>query len=118
MTNNNRSQRLVKVCCMAALLFSTAFSASVQATPLEQGKQLFEKRCATCHALPDSSAFTWNQWIDIMVAMSHMAGLDDGERALILQYLLSTHIAYDGKHTPANKFLISTIPPVNKTGRP
>ncbi len=74
-----------------AILYGMSAAATTE--PLERGKLLFEQRCGTCHKLPDPQQKPWTEWLNIMVAMGHMADLNDTERALILQYLLAHDIA-------------------------
>jgi mono/diheme cytochrome c family protein len=76
---------------LSALSFS--FSASANEFNFDDGRKLYEERCSSCHELPKPASKSWEEWIHIMVAMTHMAQLNEEERSLILQYLMSQYLA-------------------------
>ncbi|MGH1486890.1 MAG: hypothetical protein ACRBCI_11760 [Cellvibrionaceae bacterium] len=80
----------LKAVCVS---FSLLFSSALMADSVSEGRDLFAQRCSSCHELPEPVSKSWVEWVNIMVAMSHMAQLDQEERSLILQYLLSYYIA-------------------------
>ena len=63
------------------------------ATADEQGQQLFESRCATCHQLPEPAMLKPKQWRLVLMTMqkrmqqSHLPPLNEDEFALVLKYL-------------------------------
>lgn len=70
------------------------FVSNVQAqADVEQGKQLFESRCALCHQLPEPSMLKQDQWRRSLLTMqkrmqsSGMAPLSETEFQQMLAYL-------------------------------
>ena len=53
-------------------------------------RHLFHQRCTRCHALHRPTEFTANQWPSILKIMTVRAGLSEGKKALIVQYM-QTH---------------------------
>ena len=93
-------QKKVLFCIVCSLLLTSLngcshkkSAVSAKFDSLSRGQMLFEKHCETCHKLPDPHAHSWDEWINIMVAMAHNAKLNDVERALILQYLITYGVA-------------------------
>lgn len=81
------------VCVLWVNIGSLSSTVHADTFMVSEGQALFEQVCSTCHELPDPNSKSWAEWIEIMVAMGHMANLSDVERSLILQYLISTYIA-------------------------
>lgn len=68
--------------------------ASAEETPkvlsdLEEGKSLYENRCAKCHDLYEPKDFTAEQWKPIMVKMQIKAKIDNAQTASIYNYIVS-----------------------------
>ncbi len=62
--------------------------ASASEATIMKGKQLFEGKCATCHALPAPTSHTaeeWPEWVKKMAPQAKISG--DDEKA-VLHYLL------------------------------
>lgn len=62
--------------------------ASASEATMMKGKQLFESKCATCHALPAPASHTaeeWPEWVKKMAPQAKISG--DDEKA-VLHYLL------------------------------
>lgn len=62
--------------------------ASASEASMLKGKQLFEAKCGTCHALPaptSHSAEEWPKWVKSMAPQAKISG--DDEKA-VLHYLL------------------------------
>ena len=59
----------------------------------EQGKQLFEVRCATCHQLPEPAMLKPKQWRLVLMTMQKrmqqngLPPLSEAEFTLVLNYL-------------------------------
>ncbi len=53
-------------------------------------RHLFHQRCTRCHALHRPTEFTANQWPSILRIMTVRAGLSEGRKALIVQFM-QTH---------------------------
>ena len=64
-------------------VFSNAWSAS------STGQELFEKRCAACHKLPDPSVEPAVGWEQQLEAMGALARLKKGQKEELLAYLQS-----------------------------
>ena len=52
------------------------------------GEKMFYERCTVCHGPRDVGAFTQLQWKAITPSMFPRAGLDDGEQALVMDFLM------------------------------
>lgn len=52
------------------------------------GEKMFFERCTVCHAPREVTHYTQQQWKGIVPSMFERAGLDDGERALVMDYLM------------------------------
>ncbi|MCI5095023.1 MAG: molybdopterin-dependent oxidoreductase [Rhodobacteraceae bacterium] len=52
------------------------------------GEKVFFERCTVCHAPREVTHYTQQQWKGIVPSMFERAGLDDGERALVMDYLM------------------------------
>ncbi len=55
---------------------------------MEPGEQIFYERCTVCHGPREVSHFTQQQWKGITPSMFPRAGLDENERALVMDYLM------------------------------
>ncbi|WP_120498901.1 molybdopterin-dependent oxidoreductase [Kiloniella sp. EL199] len=53
-----------------------------------QGEKIFYERCTVCHGPREPSHFTKLQWKGITPSMFPRAGLDDIEKALVMEYLM------------------------------
>ncbi|WP_234187924.1 molybdopterin-dependent oxidoreductase [Shinella sp. NM-101] len=56
---------------------------------MSPGEKLFYERCTVCHGPRDVGAFTQLQWKAITPSMFPRAGLDDDEKAIVMDFLLS-----------------------------
>ena len=52
------------------------------------GEKIFYQRCTVCHGPRDPAQFTPKQWQGITQSMFPRAGLDDGERKLVMDFLI------------------------------
>jgi trimethylamine-N-oxide reductase (cytochrome c) len=52
------------------------------------GEKMFFERCTVCHAPREVTHYTQQQWKGIVPSMFERAGLDDDERALVMDYLM------------------------------
>lgn len=52
------------------------------------GEKMFFERCTVCHAPREVTHYTQQQWKGIVPSMFERAGLDDGERELVMDYLM------------------------------
>ncbi|PIE09087.1 MAG: trimethylamine-N-oxide reductase [Rhodobacterales bacterium] len=52
------------------------------------GEKMFFERCTVCHAPREVTHYTQQQWKGIVPSMFERAGLDDSERALVMDYLM------------------------------
>jgi len=55
---------------------------------MEPGEKMFYERCTVCHGPRDPGGFTQLQWKGILPSMFPRAGLDDGEIALVTDFLM------------------------------
>tara|TARA_R110002167_G_scaffold22811_6_gene81412 strand:- start:2401 stop:5058 length:2658 start_codon:yes stop_codon:yes gene_type:complete len=55
---------------------------------LSPGEKIFYQRCTVCHGPKDPTHFTQLQWKGITQSMFPRAGLNEGERNLVLDFLL------------------------------
>lgn len=55
---------------------------------LSPGEKIFYQRCTVCHGPRDPGQFNSTQWLGITQSMFPRAGLDEGERKLVLDFLL------------------------------
>jgi mono/diheme cytochrome c family protein len=77
-------------CRLALLLIgfiSGLFASNSWAMPT--GQEVFTKKCATCHDLPNPSSSPTEGWVEIMEMMAPMAGLSDAEKSAVIEYLQS-----------------------------
>ncbi|PLC53012.1 trimethylamine-N-oxide reductase [Pollutimonas nitritireducens] len=54
---------------------------------MSPGEKLFYGRCTLCHVAREPGDYTMSQWMGITQSMFPRAGLDDGERKLVLEFL-------------------------------
>jgi trimethylamine-N-oxide reductase (cytochrome c) len=54
---------------------------------LEAGRALFIERCSMCHEAPAVTSNTPEEWEVEVSRMYERAGLDEGQRGLVLRYL-------------------------------
>ena len=54
---------------------------------LAQGKTLFETKCAQCHLLPDTNAYTKVEWMPILNSMQIQANITIQEKDLVYDYV-------------------------------
>lgn len=55
---------------------------------LSPGEKIFYQRCTVCHSPKEPSHFTQLQWRGITQSMFPRAGLNEGERDLVMEFLL------------------------------
>ena len=72
-----------------------ALTASLYAD-MTPGEKMFFERCTVCHAPREVTHYTQQQWKGIVPSMFERAGLDDGERELVMDYLMEN--AADATH--------------------
>lgn len=53
------------------------------------GEKMFFERCTVCHAPREVTHYTQQQWKGIVPSMFERAGLDESERALVMDYLMA-----------------------------
>lgn len=78
------------ISCVSALYLPTQNDAVSQNTPLEklkQGRELYIKRCGSCHNLYLPSSYTSKAWKPIMDKMQKPARIVDSQKELIIAYL-------------------------------
>jgi mono/diheme cytochrome c family protein len=63
---------------------------------LEQGRQLFLANCHRCHAYPDRTAYTAEEWPSLVRRMGRKARLSDAEAMLVLRFVLTDREAGSG----------------------
>jgi len=76
--------------CVSALYVPTKKDAISQNTSLEklqQGRELYIKRCGSCHNLYLPSGYTSKAWKPIIDKMQKRAHIDDSQKELIATYL-------------------------------
>lgn len=65
--------------------------AQKQATPIEDGKALFEKKCGSCHGIKKATGQKKNktEWADTVMRMKNKNGapVNDDEAKIIIDYL-------------------------------
>lgn len=76
-----------------ALLAAAGSRASKEA--LEQGRNLYTKRCTECHELELLDSRSVSAWRDAVASMSRRANLDSAEQAKIVTYLSVAQSAMD-----------------------
>ncbi|WP_347309663.1 molybdopterin-dependent oxidoreductase [Defluviimonas sp. SAOS-178_SWC] len=52
------------------------------------GEKMFFERCTVCHAPREVTHYTQQQWKGITPSMFERAGLDESEKALVMEYLM------------------------------
>lgn len=55
---------------------------------MEPGEKMFYERCTVCHGPRDPAGFTRQQWNGILPSMFDRAGLDEGERKMVTDFLM------------------------------
>lgn len=76
--------------CVSALYLPTQLDADarhVTLKSLQDGRTLYQQRCASCHNLYLPSAYTRREWTPILDRMQKPANIDDEQKALIAGYL-------------------------------
>ena len=53
----------------------------------DSGKEVLEKKCATCHVQPDPHNLTAAMWVDSLKSMARLADLNAQEKEAVLKYL-------------------------------
>lgn len=61
----------------------------VEGSKLEQGRQLFVRRCIECHTLPAIWKYSREDWPKIVNDMSHRANLSSADRDAVIAYILA-----------------------------
>lgn len=94
----NRTSYYFLAASAAAVLFLAACmpktavtqgSNTFSAEHLAAGKTIFENSCARCHALPEPTAHSAQDWVGIMNWMAPKAKLTDEQHALVYDYIVS-----------------------------
>ncbi|MGI9115355.1 MAG: hypothetical protein ACR2FX_10065 [Chthoniobacterales bacterium] len=57
------------------------------AQELSAGRSLFAGRCLNCHTLPRTTAYSREQWTDLVSRMAARANLTPAEQRSVLAYL-------------------------------
>ena len=87
--NGTRSMRTAALITILILLFSWAGcrtqSANVEETSL--GKKEFQKKCQSCHKLPNPTSKTDSEWVVLVLRYSKKAKLTDDQVKRITVYL-------------------------------
>lgn len=76
--------------CVSALYLPTQTDADAQHVSLQtlqDGRTLYQQRCASCHNLYLPSAYTKRDWAPILDRMQKPARITDAQKALIAGYL-------------------------------
>jgi mono/diheme cytochrome c family protein len=66
-----------------------ASAARISASDLDQGRQIYVRRCATCHAIDPVNKYSGARWGEIIDDMAHEAKLTSEEKARVLAYVLA-----------------------------
>lgn len=66
-----------------------AVRAHVELAALQQGRELLIQRCGGCHDVPVPKKRHREDWPKQVAEMAPKAGIDDAQRALIEQYLVT-----------------------------
>lgn len=71
---------------------------SYSLTQLNNGKELYEQKCGTCHGLKNPVSYNEAQWIDIVPNMTKMANkkeekINSNQEDLILKYLITMSLS-------------------------
>jgi mono/diheme cytochrome c family protein len=78
---------------MRMIILLVLLSVSAMAIAEEDGKQIFEARCAACHQLPEPAMLKPKQWRLVLMTMQKrmqqngLAALSEEEFAQVLKYL-------------------------------
>jgi len=92
----------------------------------DSGKQLCNKKCITCHVLPDPENLTAAMWVQRMETMAPLAALTANEKAEVLGYLqghsgtleniLAKEQVHFEQHCSACHATAEAVPKSEKTG--
>lgn len=93
----NLSQNYIAVILVAAGLLAActpkptevAGMKTVSAEKLAAGKTIYENSCNRCHDLPEPTAHTAKEWVDIMNWMAPKAKLTAEQHTLVYDYVVS-----------------------------
>jgi mono/diheme cytochrome c family protein len=66
-----------------------ASAARVPASDLEGGRQIYVRRCATCHAIDPVNKYSGARWREIIDDMATKSKLASEEKARVLAYVLA-----------------------------
>lgn len=66
-----------------------AEDSGVSLSALQAGYGVYTRQCYQCHAQPDPSKLTEQQWKNIVPVMGKHAGISDEDRENVLAYLLA-----------------------------
>jgi len=66
-----------------------ASAARVSANDLERGRQIYVRRCATCHAIDPVNKYSATRWREIIDDMSAKAKLTSEEEVGVLAYVIA-----------------------------
>ena len=84
MFNHNKSNSLLLSLTVISTITLIVAPIAAQA---DSGKELLEKKCVTCHVLPDPHNLTAVMWVDRMESMAPLANLNAQEKEAVLKYL-------------------------------
>ena len=74
--------------CSMTLSPDSKFGKMALAKHTNEGKDVFESKCAKCHDLPTASSFSEEEWKSIMLRMQPKAKISDEQREAIYAYLI------------------------------
>ena len=80
------------ISCVSALYLPTQQDADAQQVSLatlQEGRTLYQNRCASCHNLSLPSSYTKREWAPILDRMQKPAKIDEAQKALIAGYLVA-----------------------------
>ena len=78
--------------CSPALYLPTTEVAQLKNHQLESlslGRQLYIENCGSCHRLHLPGEFSGQAWYSFLDSMQHKAKITDGQKQLVLDYILS-----------------------------
>jgi len=88
------------ITCIASITFFifplvSICDAQKQATPIEDGKALFDKKCGSCHGIKKATNQKKNktEWADTVMRMKNKNGapVNDDEAKIIIDYLAKNY---------------------------
>ena len=80
------------ICFLASCTTKPAVAEGTKTMTAENialGKTLFDNSCGRCHDLPNPTSHSAQDWVGIMNSMAPKAKLNDEQRALVYDYVVS-----------------------------